>query len=76
MSTCRQVKPLIPGQPVFALSPEYCVFSGDAPTTTLIVFSLTRSGLKLTIYRIRDEHSYHSTSYVVMIACLILWLGQ
>jgi hypothetical protein len=37
---------LIPSQPVFALSPQCCVLSGEATNTNFIVFGLTHSGLE------------------------------
>jgi hypothetical protein len=52
-------------QPVFALFPLRCVLSGEATNTNLIVFGLTRSVLKLTIYRTRDEHANHYTTDAV-----------
>ena len=54
---------LIPSQPVFALSPEYCMFSGDETNTNYIVFGLMRQGLEPTIYRTRNEHANHYTTY-------------
>ena len=44
---------LIPNQPVFALSPQFCVLIGEATNTNLIVFGLTRSELEPTFYRTR-----------------------
>jgi hypothetical protein len=38
---------LIPVHPVFALSPECCVLSGESTNTNLIVFGLTQSGMLL-----------------------------
>jgi hypothetical protein len=35
--------------PVFALSPECCVLSGETTNTNFIVFGLTRLGLEPTI---------------------------
>jgi hypothetical protein len=52
---------LIPSQPVFALSPKFCAFFGEATDTNFVVFCLTRSGLEPTIYRTRDEHANHYT---------------
>ena len=40
---------LILSQPVFALSPKYCVLGGEATNTNFIVFGLTRLGLEPTI---------------------------
>jgi hypothetical protein len=42
---------LILSQPVFALSPECCVLSGEATNINLIFFGLTWPGLEPTIYR-------------------------
>ena len=50
---------LILSQPVFALSPLYCLISGEATNTNFIVFSLTRPVLETTIYRTRGEHANH-----------------
>jgi len=41
----------IPGHPVFALSPECCLLSGEATNTNFIVFGLMRPGLEPTIFR-------------------------
>jgi hypothetical protein len=41
------------------------VLSGEATNTNFIVFGLTRSGLELTIYRTRDEHTNYYTIDVV-----------
>ena len=41
---------LIPSQPVFALSPQCCVLSGEATNANFIVFGFTRPGLEPTIY--------------------------
>ena len=41
------------------------MLSGEATNTNFIVFGLTRPGLKLTIYRTRDEHvNYYATDVV------------
>ena len=63
-STGRHVAPLghvimILSQPVFSLSPECCVLSGEATNTNFIVFGSTRPGLEPTIYRTRGEHANH-----------------
>ena len=50
---------LIPSHPVFALSSYCCVLSEEATNTNVIVFGLTQSGLKQTIYRTRGEHGNH-----------------
>jgi hypothetical protein len=47
---------LIPSQPVFALSPKWCVLSGETTNTNCIVFGLTRPGLEPTIYRTRLKY--------------------
>ena len=46
---------LIPNQPVFTLSPQCCVLSGEAPNTNFMV-CLTRSRLKPTIYPTQDDY--------------------
>ena len=56
---------LIPSQPVFALSPYFCMLSGEATNTNFIVFGLTRSGLEPTIYCTRGEHANHYTTNAV-----------
>ena len=53
-SSDRHVAPprhiiLIPSQPVFALSPKYCILSWEATNTNFIVFGLTRFGFEPTI---------------------------
>ena len=63
-STGRHVAPLghiflIPSQPVFALSPYWCVLSREATNTNFIVFCLTRPGLESMIYRTWDKHANH-----------------
>jgi hypothetical protein len=40
---------VILSKPVFALSPKYCVLSGEATNTNFIVFGLTGLGLEPTI---------------------------
>ena len=69
-SAGRHVAPLghiilIPSQPVFALSPECCVLSGEARNTNCIAFGLTRPGLEPAIYRTRGEHANHYATDVV-----------
>ena len=63
----RHVAPLrhiimIPSQPVFALTPQCYVLSGEAANTNCIVFGLTRPGLELMIYCTRGEHANHYTT--------------
>jgi hypothetical protein len=53
---------LIPGQPVFALSPYRFVLSGEATNTIFIVFGLTRSGFEPKIYHTRGEHANDYTT--------------
>ena len=53
---------LILSQPVFALSPLYCVLSREATNAKFIVFALTRTGLEPTIYRTQGEHGNHYTT--------------
>jgi hypothetical protein len=50
---------MIQSQPVFALSPECCMHSGEA-TLQIQIFSLWL-GLEPTIYRTRGEHANHYT---------------
>jgi hypothetical protein len=71
-SAGRHVAPLrhiilILSQPVFALSPECCVLSGEATNTNFKVFGLTRPGLESTIYRTRGEHANHYATDAVSI---------
>ena len=63
----RQVAPLrhITSQPVFALSPELRMLSGEATNTNFIVFGLTRLGLEPTIYRTQGKHANHYTTDAV-----------
>jgi hypothetical protein len=51
---------------VFALCPYCCMLSGEATNTNFIVFGLTRSGLKPTIYCTQDKHADHYTTDVVL----------
>ena len=54
---------LILSQPVFALSPQCCVLSGEG-TNANIVFGLTLTGLEPTTYHTRGEHAnYFATGY-------------
>jgi hypothetical protein len=54
---------LISSQPVFVLSPQCCVVSGEATNTNFLVFGWTQSGLKPTTYRIqRVKHANHYTT--------------
>ena len=41
------------------------MLSGEATSTNLTVFGLTRSGLEPTIYRTRGEHANHSNTSAV-----------
>ena len=56
---------LIPSQPISALSPQWCVLSGEAAKINYIVFGITPPGLEPTIYRTRGEHAIHYTTDVV-----------
>ena len=47
---------LIPGQPVFVLSPEYCVLSCEATYTNFIIFGLIRLELEPTVDLPQDGH--------------------
>ena len=62
---------LIPSQPVFALSPQCCVLSGEATNTNVIVVGLTRPGLERTIYRTRGEHANNYTTDKVSMKWII-----
>ena len=69
-SADRHVAPLghiilMPSQLVFALSPQRCVLSGEATHTNFIVFDLSRSMLKPTIYCTRGEHANNYTTDAV-----------
>jgi hypothetical protein len=57
----RHIIPIL-SQPVFALTPECCVLSGEATNTNSIVFGLTRPGLEHTIYCTRGKHANHYTT--------------
>jgi hypothetical protein len=48
---------LIPSWPVFALIPSCCMLSGEAANTDFIVFGLTLSWLKSTIYSTWGKHA-------------------
>jgi hypothetical protein len=50
---------LIPNQPVFALTPQSSVHSGEAVNFNFIVFGLIQTGLEPTIKYTRDEHTDH-----------------
>ena len=65
---------LIQSQPVFALSPACCVFSGEATNTDFIVIGLTRPGLKSTIYDTRGEHANHYATNAVQYQLNICYL--
>ena len=54
-TTNRHVVPLghfimIPTQPILAITPLYCVLSGEAATTNIIVFGLIRPGVESQVY--------------------------
>jgi hypothetical protein len=53
---------LIPIQPIFTLSPHWCVLSEEAIHTNFIVFGLNLLGLETTIYRARCEYANHYTT--------------
>ena len=79
-SADRHVAPLghiilIPSQPVFVLSPQCCVLSGEATNTNFIVFGLTLSGLEPTIYRTRGEHANHYNINTIHFGLIILLKG-
>ena len=54
---------MIQSQPVFALSPECCVHSGEATNTNFYSLWL---GFEPTIYRTRGEHANHYTTDAVL----------
>ena len=56
---------LILRQPVFDLTPEGCMLSGEIANTTFIVFGLTRPRLEPTIYTTRGEHANHYSTEAV-----------
>ena len=67
-STDRYVAPLwhiilIPSQPVFALSPECCVLSGQSTNANFIVFGLTWEGFNYTW----GEHANHYTTDAIIL---------
>jgi hypothetical protein len=71
-SAGRHVAPLehiilIPNQPVFTLSPECYMLSGEATNKNFIVFALTQLGLEPMIYCTRGEHANHYATNVVYI---------
>ena len=47
------------------------MLSGEATNTNFVVFSLTRPGLELTIYRTRGEHANHYTTDAVSIIVML-----
>jgi hypothetical protein len=57
---------LIQSQPVFALSPQCSMLSGEATNTYFLVFGLTQSGLEPMIYRTGGQHSNHNTTNVAI----------
>ena len=42
---------------LFALSPQYCLLSGEATNTNVIVLGLNLPGCEHSIYRSRGEHA-------------------
>jgi len=59
---------LIASQPVFTITPYYCVLSKQRAENTnlkFIVFGLTRPGLDASIYHNRSEHANHYTTDAV-----------
>jgi hypothetical protein len=58
---------LIPSRPVFDLSPDCCMLSGEATNTNVIVFGLTRPWLDPTIYLTRKT----STLTITPPMCLL-----
>jgi hypothetical protein len=64
MSPHSDTLSFVPSQLVFALSPSYCVLSGEATNTNFLFFGLTRPGLEPMIYRTRGKHFNQSTGRV------------
>ena len=62
---------LISSQPVFALTPQYCMVSKQAAYTNFIVFAMTLPRLKTTIYHIQGKHAKHYTTDVVPLYILM-----
>jgi hypothetical protein len=60
VSAERRVAP--PSQPVFPISPSYCVFSGEATKNNFIIFGVTWSGFNPKIHRTRGDHATHNTT--------------
>jgi hypothetical protein len=60
---------LIPRQPVFSLSPQCWVLSGEATITNLIVCGLSRSWLEHTVNRTRGEYDIHYITDAVVTLC-------
>ena len=58
---------LILSQPVFALSSQCSMLSGEATNTNFIVFGLTRLGLEPMIYCTRGEHANHYNTVAVVL---------
>ena len=56
---------LIPGQPVFVLSPEYCVLCCEATYTNFIIFGLIRLELEPTVDLPQDGHDNNYATNVV-----------
>jgi hypothetical protein len=56
---------LIRNQPVFALTHQCRLFSGEATNTYIIIFGLTRSGIESTTYGTRGEHDNNYTTDIV-----------
>jgi hypothetical protein len=67
MSPHSDTLSFVPSQLVFALSPSYCVLSGEATNTNFLFFGLTRPGLEPMIYCTRGEHANHYTIDAVQI---------
>ena len=50
---------LIQNQPVFTLTPKWCVLSEEAANINFIIFGLTQPRFEPTIYSTWDEHANH-----------------
>ena len=73
----RSLRYIIPNprQPIFALTPQFCVISGKQQIPVLLVFGLIWPGLEPTIYRTRGEHVNYYTIDAVKIIRLIWFFG-
>jgi hypothetical protein len=61
---------LIPIQPVFALSPLFCMLSGEATNTSFIVFGLTHFGSNPQYTVLKASANHYTTDAVPCVECL------